>query len=199
MAKRFEVLLMQDVLKVGNMGDVVKVAPGFARNYLFPYELAIPVSMAHKRQVEVLRERASKNEVEREGKAGELKKKLLGLRLRLGARVVADGELFGSIGARDIVAEIAKLGFAVDTKQVHLGERFKKLGTYQVELKLHRTTSVDIVVEIYDSDPNSSIGEAIAASKPEAKADDKAAAVVAPKPAKTKVKNLGRSSVETAE
>jgi len=194
MAKRFEVLLVQDVLKLGNMGDTVKVAAGYARNYLFPFELAIPVSLAHKRQIEVLRERAAKNEVEREAKAGELKKKLLGLRIRIGARVVSDNELFGSIGARDIVAEIAKLGFTVDSKQVHLGERIKKLGTYEVELKLHKKTSVDITVEVYDSDPNASIGEAIAAAKPaaataEAKPD---AAAPASKPVKSKVKNLGR-------
>jgi large subunit ribosomal protein L9 len=192
MANRLEVLLVQDVLKLGNMGDVVKVAAGHARNYLFPYDLAIPVSMAHKRQIEVLREKASKMEVEREGKAAELKKKLDGLRLRIGARVVSETELFGSIGARDIANEIAKLGFKVDSKQVHLHDRIKKLGTYEVEVRLHKKVGSEIVVEVFNSDPNATIAEAI--SEPKKKADAPAAPAAAmPKAPKTKVKNLGKA------
>jgi large subunit ribosomal protein L9 len=196
MAKRQEVLLVQDVLKLGNMGDTVKVSPGYARNYLYPFELAIPASAAHKRQIEVLRERASKMEVEREGKAGEQRKKLDGLTLRIGARVVTDNELFGSIGPRDIVLELAKLGHKLDSKQVHLHDKLKKIGTFGVELRLHKKVSANISIEIFNSDPNAlTLAETLAPAKPVA-AVAAAAAPAAPetKPAKSKVKNLGKAS-----
>lgn len=197
MANRLEVLLVQDVLKLGNMGDSVKVAAGFARNFLYPYSLAIPVSQAHKRQIEVLREKASKMEGERAGKAGELKKKLDGLRLRVGARVVTDNELFGSVTARDVVSELSKLGFKVDPKQVHLSDRIKKLGTYEVEIRLHKKVSSDITIDVYNSDPNSSIADVIAENKAEKDAAATAAApAAAPKPIKTRVKNLGKAGEE---
>ena len=193
MATKLEVLLVQDVLKLGNMGDVVRVASGYARNFLFPYELAIPASRAHKRQVEVLRERASKMEVEREAAAGELKKKLDGLRIRIGARVVSETELFGSIGPRDIVAEIAKLGFKIDTKQVHLHERIKKLGSFEIEVRLHKKVGVTVALEVYNSDPNAPLAETLAPAPVAAAGSEAPAPASAPKAPKTRVKNLGKA------
>jgi large subunit ribosomal protein L9 len=129
MAKKQEVLLIQDVLKVGNMGDIVKVAPGFARNYLFPYAAAVPASQAHKRQVEVLRERAAKNESEREAKARVLLKSFTGLVVQIGAKLAHDDELFGSVGAKEIATAIsAKLKIDIDQKQIHLHDRFRRIG-----------------------------------------------------------------------
>ena len=87
MAKKQDILLVQDVLKLGNMGDMVKVAPGYARNYLFTHSLAIPASGAAKRQVEVLREKAAKSEGEREVKALAQKKTMEGMSIQVPARV----------------------------------------------------------------------------------------------------------------
>ena len=208
MARRQEILLTQDVLKLGNMGDIVKVSPGYARNYLFPYELAIPAGVAAKRQIEVLREKAGKAEVEREKNANIQKKTVDGMSIQVAARVAHDTELFGSIGNKDIVLALAKNGVQVDPKQVHLNDKIKKLGKYKVEIRLHKNVGVEITVEVINSDPNApALDEAIAAAtaKP---ADDAApaaaAAAAAPAPAATtkkaesKVKNLGRAPEKAA-
>jgi large subunit ribosomal protein L9 len=165
MARRKEVLLVQDVLKLGNMGDVVRVSPGYARNYLFPYGMAIAAGGAAKRQIDVLREKAAKSEAEREVKANALKKTMEGVSIQIAARVAHDNELFGSIGTKDIVAALAKSGIEVDGKQVHLHDKLKKLGKYQIEVRLHRNVSVEVTLEIVNSDPNApTLSETIAAA-----------------------------------
>jgi len=199
MAKRQEILLTQDVLKLGNMGDIVKVSPGYARNYLFPYELAIPVGVAHKRQIDVLRVTAAKMEVEREAKANVQKKSLDGMSIQISARVAHENELFGSVGTKDIVAALAKKGIVVDGKQVHLTDKIKKLGRFKLELRLHKNVGVEINLEVVNSDPNATpIDEVIAAAAAPAIAAAAGAPVVAatdaPAPKKaSKVKNLGKA------
>ena len=204
MARRQEILLTQDVLKLGNMGDIVKVSPGYARNYLFPYELAIPAGAAAKRQIEVLREKAAKAEVEREKVANQQKKTVDGMNIQVAARVAHDTELFGSIGTKDIVVALAKNGVKVDPKQVHLNDKIKKLGKYKVEIRLHKNVGVEINLEVTNSDPNAvALDEAIAAAtaKP-VEAAAPAAAAPAPaaptKKAESKVKNLGKAPEKAA-
>lgn len=180
MARRKEVLLVQDVLKLGNMGDVVRVSPGYARNYLFPYAMAVPAEGAAKRQIDVLREKASKSEAEREVKAKALAKTMQGLSIQIAARVAHDIELFGSIGTKDIVAALAKSGVEVDGKQVHLHDKLKKLGRYQIDVRLHKNVAVAVTLEIVNSDPDApTLAETLAAiaAKPAAApaATDKAA------------------------
>ena len=192
MARRKEVLLVQDVLKLGNMGDMFRVSPGFARNYLFPYGIAIPADGAAKRQIDVLREKAAKSEAEREVKALALKKTMEGLSIQIAARVAHDDELFGSIGTKDIVTALAKSGIDVDGKQVHLNDKLKKLGKYQIELKLHRNVAVQITLEVINSDPNApTLAETIAAATNAA--TEKAAEKSAEKAEKTAEKPAGKA------
>jgi large subunit ribosomal protein L9 len=176
MAKRKEVLLVQDVLKLGNMGDIVRVSPGFARNYLFPYAMAIPAGAAAKRQIEVLREKAAKSEADREAKAIALKKGMEGMTIQLAARVAHDTELFGSIGTREIVAALAKSGIEVDPKQVHLHDKLKRLGVYNVEIRLHKSVPVNIKLEIINIDPNAPALSETLANAGKEKAEKEAAA-----------------------
>lgn len=187
MARRKEVLLVKDVLKLGNMGDMVRVSPGYARNYLFPYGIAIPADGAAKRQIDVLREKAAKSEAEREVKALALKKTMEGMSIQIAARVAHDDELFGSIGTKDIVSALSKSGVDVDGKQVHLNDKLKKLGKYQIEVKLHRNVAVQITLEVVNSDPNApTLAETIAAAT-QANADkaaDKPAKEATGKPGK---------------
>jgi large subunit ribosomal protein L9 len=181
-AKRTEVLLVKDVLKLGNMGDVVRVSPGYARNYLYPYGLAIHADGAAKRQIEVLREKAAKNETEREAKAQALAKTVNGMSVQIPARVAQDDELFGSVGTKEIVTALAKAGVSVDGKQVHLTDRVRKLGRYQIEVSLHKSVKVTVNVEVVNSDPNApTLAETLAlvaakkAEKEKAKKDAAAA------------------------
>jgi len=177
-AKRTEVLLVKDVLKLGNMGDVVRVSPGYARNYLYPYGLAIHADGAAKRQIEVLREKAAKNETEREAKAQALAKTVDKTTVQIAQRVAQDDELFGSVGTKEIVAALAKAGIKVDGKQIHLTDRIRKLGRYQIEVSLHKTVKITVNVEVLNSDPSApSLAEtlaAVAAKKAEKEAAKKA-------------------------
>jgi len=177
MARRKEVLLVKDVLKLGNMGDIVRVSPGFARNYLYPFGMAVPAEGAAKRQIEVLREKAAKSESEREQKAIALKKTMDGTTIQIAARVAHDIELFGSIGTREIVAALAKKGLDVDGKQIHLHDKLRRLGVYNIDVRLHKNVPVTVKLEIVNSDPNApSLQEALAAAAAEKTARDKAAA-----------------------
>lgn len=163
MAKRTEVLLVKDVLKLGNMGDVVRVAAGYARNHLYPYGLAVHADGAAKRQIEVLREKAAKNESEREAKAQVQAKTVNGLNIQIAARVAQDDELFGSVGTKEIVQVLAKAGVMVDGKQIHLTDRIRKLGRYQIEISLHKTVKVTVNLEVVNADPNApSLNETLA-------------------------------------
>ena len=197
MPRNTDVILVQDVLKLGNMGDLVAVKPGYARNFLLPHGLAIHANRAAKRQVEILRERAKANEVVRLGKAKELGKKLAGTTIRIAAKVAHDDVLFGSVGIRDIVRALAVEGYAVDQRQVHLHQNIKRLGRYEVEISLHAEVPVQILLEIADADPNGrKLDEILAASAPAAETDEEsdagavgaaaapAAAAPAEKPAK---------------
>src|ERR1043165_1428438 len=192
MARRKEVLLVQDVLKLGNMGDVVRVSPGYARNYLFPYALAIPTDAAHKRQIDVLREKAAKSEADREVKAKAQAKTMQGMSIQIAARVSHDNELFGSIGTKEIGPARAKSGVDVDGKQIHLHDKLKKLGKFQIDVRLHKNVAVQVTLEIVNSDPNApTLAETLAAAGPkdEAKpADAKADKPKAEKGAKTEAK-----------
>jgi large subunit ribosomal protein L9 len=159
------------------MGDVVRVSPGFARNYLYPFGMAVPAEGAAKRQIEVLREKAAKSETEREQKALTLKKSMEGMTIQIAARVAHDIELFGSIGTREIVAALAKNGIEVDGKQIHLHDKLRRLGVYNVDIRLHKNVPVTVKLEIVNSDPNApSLQEALAAAAAEKTARDKAAA-----------------------
>lgn len=176
MARKQEVLLVGDVLKLGNMGDIIKVAPGYARNYLYPHALAIPASAAAKRQVEVLREKAAKNETDREAQANLLKKSVEGMTVQIPARVATGIDLFGAIGTKEIVTALAKAGVKVDGKQVHLVDRIRRLGAYPIEVRLHKNVLTTVKVEVVNSDPNApSLADALAAYEAERKAKAEAA------------------------
>ncbi len=154
MAKRKEVLLIKDVLKLGNMGDIVRVSSGFARNYLYPFGMAVPAEGAAKRQIEVLRDKAAKSEAEREQKAVAQKKTMEGMTVQVAARVAHEIELFGSIGTKEITAALAKKGVVIDGKQIHLHDKIRRLGVYQIEVRLHKSVPVSIKLEVINSDPN---------------------------------------------
>ncbi len=162
MASTTEVLLTSNVLKLGSMGDIVRVKAGYARNFLFPQGKAIPASAAARRQIEVLQERARKADMEAQGQALALKKDLDGLAVQIPAKVAHGTHLFGSVGIREIVAKLAERNMTVDPRQVHLHENFKELGRYEVLVKLHSEVEATITVEVVDADPTGkSLDEAI--------------------------------------
>lgn len=147
-----KVILNKTVPKVGKEGDVVTVADGYARNYLFPRGLAI---LAAKKQIGALERRQARVEAktaEQKSSAEELATKLDGQTIRIEGKVGASaGKLFGAVTSQDVVDEIKKqLKVQLDKKQVALIEPIKKLGRHQVLLDLHRAVDANITVEVYD-------------------------------------------------
>lgn len=132
-----EVLLMDQVEGLGIEGDVVKVADGYARNYLFPKGIATEVTEGKKRQIEKKRlERLAQIEKEK-GAAQELAGKIAGLECTIAVKVGENGKLFGSVGVPQILEKLAEQGLVLDKSKVHLAAPLHELGVFDVAIKLH--------------------------------------------------------------
>jgi large subunit ribosomal protein L9 len=135
MAKALNVVLQKDVAHLGKGGDVVKVAPGFARNYLMPQGLALPASEGNVERFEhikrVAAERAAKARAEAGAEAGKLSSVELTLKVKAGA----EGKLYGSVTSKDIEAALKAQGFAVDRKKLSV-EPIRAVGDYDVTARL---------------------------------------------------------------
>ncbi len=165
MARNIEVLLTKNVLKLGSMGDLVNVKPGYAHNYLFPSASAIPANLAAKRQIEILKERAQAHLAEAKTAAQATKKQLDGMSIQIEANVSHDAQLFGSVGIRDIVAALATSGVSIDAKQVNLHESIRALGTYKITIELVKGVEAEISLEVVNKDPEAAgLAEVLAES-----------------------------------
>jgi large subunit ribosomal protein L9 len=155
-----KVILNKTVPKVGKEGEVVTVADGFARNYLFARGLAI---VADKKQIEALGKRNARIEAktsEQKVSAETLAEKLNGQTIRIQGQVgAAQGKLFGAVTSQDIVDEVKKqLKVQLEKRQVALIEPIKRLGKHDVLLDLHRSVDAHITVDVFD--PNAPVEEA---------------------------------------
>jgi large subunit ribosomal protein L9 len=132
-----EVLLMDQVEGLGIEGDIVKVADGYARNYLFPRGIATEVTEGKKRQIEKKRvERLSQLEKEKSA-AEELAKKIEGIECTISAKVGENGKMFGSVGIPQILEKIKEQGLELDRAKVVLATPLHELGVFDVTIKLH--------------------------------------------------------------
>jgi large subunit ribosomal protein L9 len=143
-----EVILKEPVDNLGNRGDVVKVAPGYARNYLLPRKLALAVTEGNKRQIEAERKRAAIVEAQERTTAEALSSRLAQVEVVVARRVGEKDTLYGSVTSADITEALARQGFEVDRRKVHLPEPLKHLGEFSVPIRLHRdvTTPVKVLV-----------------------------------------------------
>ena len=141
-----EVILRQAVDNLGHTGDIVKVSPGYARNFLLPRGLAYEATTGNKKRLEQERNRLEAAESERKGKASELATRIEQASLTFSARVGEEGKLFGSVGAADIAAELEKQGLHVEKRQIDLHEPIKALGVYRVPVRLHADVKPEVRV-----------------------------------------------------
>lgn len=144
-----EIILLQDVPKLGQKDDLVKVKNGFGRNYLIPQGLAIAAtSSAKKVHSENLKQRAHKEEkikVEAQALAG----KLSDVKLVVGAKTSSSGKIFGSVNTIQIAEALKEKGFDIDRRSITLLEdQIKEIGSYKATIKLHREVKVEVVFEI---------------------------------------------------
>ncbi len=148
MATQIQVVLQEDVENLGKGGSVVRVRPGFARNYLIPRGLALPATPGNLARVADLA-RLSARKVEAElANAKELKAKLESTSIKVERAVGSDGKMYGSVTAKDIEEAYAALQLPFDRKRLQLAEPIKSLGLSDVELKLHPEVSATLRVEV---------------------------------------------------
>ncbi len=144
-----QVILMEKVANLGNLGDIVKVKDGFARNFLIPQRKARRATEAAKAEFEAKRAELEKAAAERLVEAQALAAKLDGLMVQITEKAGVDGRLFGSVTNFNIAEALTKAGFAVDKSMVRLPDGpFKAIGEYSVEIALHTDVLVTIKVSV---------------------------------------------------
>ncbi len=144
-----EVILKEDVPKLGSRGDVVKVAEGYGRNYLLPHKLAIRSSAANKAVIEQMKAAAVRRSAKEKSGAEALAKQFEGLSLSFTRRSGEHDQLFGSVTSGDIADALTKKGFDVDRRKIQINEPLKTVGEFTVPIRLHKdvTTNVKVVIE----------------------------------------------------
>ena len=147
-----EVILREDVEKLGSRGQLVSVAAGFARNFLLPKRLAVAATEANKKIVEQERQAALRREAKEANEATELGKLLAPVVITIAQKAGENDQLFGSVTSGDIVAKLEEQKFHIDKKKIVLHDPIKQLGEYDVTIKLHREVSVDIKVNVVKED-----------------------------------------------
>jgi large subunit ribosomal protein L9 len=143
-----EVILRQHVDNLGRRGEIVKVADGYARNYLLPRKLALLATAGNKQHVERERKIFEAREAEERGQAQALAARLTALTISIARRVGDTEQLYGSVTASDIAEFLKEKGFEVDRRKLILPEPIKALGEHDVPLKLHREVTVPLKVHV---------------------------------------------------
>lgn len=150
-----EVILRDDIDNLGSRGDLVKVADGYARNFLLPRRLAVPATEANKKIVEQERQAALRREAKEKGAAEELAKLLAAVTLTTEQKAGEQDVLFGSVTNSDIANLLDKAGFTIDRRKIVLDAPVKTLGEHSVPVKLHRevVAHVKLVVKREGGEP----------------------------------------------
>lgn len=143
-----EVILREDVESLGHRGQVVKVAPGYARNFLLPKRLAVAATESNKKIVEQERQAALRRDAKEVADMQELAKLMAKVSLSISQKAGENDQLFGSVTAKDIAELLEKQGYNIDRRKVQLDEPIKTLGEHKVTVKLHREVSVEIPVTV---------------------------------------------------
>jgi large subunit ribosomal protein L9 len=143
-----DVILKEDVAKLGARGDVVKVAEGYGRNYLLPRKLAIEATPANRAVIEQMRASAVRRLAREKGDAEALAKQLAGVELSFTRKSGEHDQLFGSVTSADIARELEHKGFSIDRRKIQLDEPLKTIGDFPVPIKLHKDVIVPVKVTI---------------------------------------------------
>ena len=144
-----EVILKEDVPKLGQRGEVVKVAEGYGRNYLLPHRLAIEATTANRVVIQQMKHSAVRKSAVEKNDADALAKQLDGTELSFHRKAGEKDHLFGSVTSSDIAEALERKGFNIDRRKIQLTESLKALGEFEVPIKLHRdvTSKVKVTIE----------------------------------------------------
>ena len=177
-----EVILKEDVANVGFRGEVVKVADGYARNYLLPRKLAMQATAANKAVIEQMKAAAARRSATEKAQAEALLARLEPVVLSFTRKSGEQGHLFGSVTSADIAHELETQGFEVDRRKIQLGDAIKGLGDYKVAIRLHREVTAHVTVKVLAEATEEEQPAAPAAAEPAA-AEPAAAEPAAAEPA----------------
>jgi large subunit ribosomal protein L9 len=143
-----EVLLIKPVEHLGGEGDQVRVKAGFARNYLLPQKMAVPVNQSNRRQIEALRKAREKRERKELDSAQEIAAKIAKAHVAIAVKTGEGGKMFGAVTAADLQARLKEQGIELDRKRIHLHTPVKTLGRHSTRIKLHNDVAVDLEFDI---------------------------------------------------
>lgn len=145
-----EVILKQDVTKLGQKDDMVKVKNGYGRNFLIPQGFAILATESAKKMLAENQKQRAHKEAKIKGEAQVIARKMEGLKLQIGAKTSTTGKIFGSVNTIQIAEALTAKGFEVDRKQIQLSDdQVKEVGSYKAKVKLHREVVVEIDFEVF--------------------------------------------------
>jgi large subunit ribosomal protein L9 len=157
-----EVILKEDVNKLGHRGDVVKVADGYGRNYLLPEKLAIEANAANKAVIEQMKASAVRKSVKEKAGAEQLATQLSEVELVFERKVGENEHLFGSVTSGDIAHALEAKGYTIDRRKIALDEPLKSLGEYHVPVKLHREVTSHVKVTVKGDQQEDEVAAAVA-------------------------------------
>src|SRR5579862_5041160 len=146
-----ELILLERVEKLGQMGQIVKVKPGYARNYLLPQKKAMRATKDNLAYFETQRAQLEANNLARKSDAEHIAQKLEGLRVVLVRQAGESGQLYGSVSSRDIGDAVTAAGFTVDRQQIVLDRPIKNLGLHRLRLMLHPEVAVTVTANVAQS------------------------------------------------
>src|ERR1035441_7969695 len=148
-----EVILKEDVNKLGHRGDVVKVADGYGRNYLLPGKLAIEATANNKAVIEQMKGSSIRKLAKEKIEAEDLSKRLEAVELVFERKVGENDHLFGSVTSGDIAHQLEEKGYTIDRRKISLEEPLKTLGEFHVPIKLHREVTTHLKVTVKGEEP----------------------------------------------
>jgi len=165
-----EVILTHNIVGLGGESDQVRVAAGYARNYLFPQGLAIPLTSSNKRRLESLKQRRAEREAHELNAMTELAKSISKLLCVLTVKTGEDGKMFGTVTSGMIADQLkTQFDISLDKRKIHLEQPIRTLGEHQVELRLHADVTTTVKVRVDSTTP---VTAPVAAPAPEAKRED---------------------------
>jgi large subunit ribosomal protein L9 len=143
-----EVILKSDVEKLGQQGQVVKVTPGYARNFLLPKGLAVSATASNKKIVDQQRQATLRKEAKLASDARELAAMMSKVNITIHQKAGEEDQLFGSVTSQDVQESLEKQGYKIDRKKIVLDHPIKTLGEHKVTIKLHKDVSLDLPVHV---------------------------------------------------
>lgn len=143
-----EIILQEDVEKLGTRGQVVQVAEGYARNFILPRKLGIEATAGNMKRLEKMRASFAKKEASEKGDAQKLAELLAGVSLELTRKAGENDQLFGSVTSADISEALAAKGYNIDKKKVTLADPIKLVGEYEIPVKLHREITANVKLAV---------------------------------------------------